>query len=208
MNQNESKFIGRGIITPVICAVILGVIAGAVMLTVDFPFTQKTVHLADYQYEEIKNPSEFKAPGEKIRVQDVASCIDGNTLIGDISLGNSTYPLVFKGDEVNAMGKFNIKNNIFPGEAGVCVAEIYKNNANMLKLLSSGDTVSLNTFYSSYEYEVIETSTADNYSELKRFGEGQGNALVLYTDNSVGPGISDEYFVCVCKMTSGNVIVG
>ena len=69
-----------------------------------------------------------------------------------------------------------------------------------------GDLINIDTFYSSYEYEVIKTLTVKNDYELKKVGAGLSRALVLYTDNSVGAGISNEYYVCVAVMKTGTKV--
>ena len=75
-----------------------------------------------------------------------------------------------------------------------------------IKLASKGDLINIDTFYSSYEYEVIKTLTVKNDYELKKVGAGLSRALVLYTDNSVGAGISNEYYVCVAVMKTGTKV--
>ena len=86
---------------------------------------------------------------------------------------------------------------------GTCFAEVYKNNSAKIKLASEGDTINIDTFYSSYEYTIKSIYTAHNKYELKNAGAGLSRTLVLYTDNSVGAGISNEYYVCVAVMKSG-----
>ncbi|MDD6728728.1 MAG: hypothetical protein PUE08_05870 [Eubacteriales bacterium] len=207
MNHDEKRLIKYSALIPVIVAVVLSAVFCAVLANIDFPFTDRTVSLADYQKEEIKEPSEFQGDfGETIKRGDIAGCVSDNTIIGDISIENTSFPVIYNANEVNACGKLNIVNDAFIGETRRSFAEIYKNDSSMLKMLAKGDTVTVTTFYSVYDYEVVDTMTVSNYSQLKRCGEGIGNAVVLFTDNSVGPGISNEYFVCVCKMISGSKV--
>ena len=71
--------------------------------------------------------------------------------------------------------------------------KVYKNNSAKIKLASEGDTINIDTFYSSYEYTIKNIYTAHNKHELKNAGAGLSRALVLYTDSSVGAGISNAY---------------
>lgn len=207
MTENEKRLVRYAVVIPVIVAVLLSMILCVALAKGYHPFTEAQLRLADYQAEDIKQPSGYEgSAGETVSRQDIASCIADNMLIGDISIGSSEYPVIYNANEVNASGKFNIKNDVLIGEAGVSFAEIYKNDSNMVKMLSKGDVITVTTFYSVYELEVTETLTVSNNSQLSKCGEGLGSALVLYTDNSTGPGISNEEFVCVCKMISGSKV--
>ncbi|MDD6619583.1 MAG: hypothetical protein PUE75_00645 [Eubacteriales bacterium] len=207
MTENEKRLVRYAVVIPVIVAVLLSVVVCTALAKGYHPFTEAQLRLADYQAEDIKQPSGYEgSAGETASRQDIASCITDNTIIGDISIGNSNYPVIYNANEVNASGKFNIKNDVLIGETGVSFAEIYKNDSNMVKMLSKGDVITVTTFYSVYEFEVTETLTVSNNSQLSNCGEGIGSAIVLYTDNSTGPGISNERFVCVCKMISGSKV--
>lgn len=209
MTIDEKRLVKYGVVIPVIIAVLISVVFCSVLEKAFYPFSKAEIYLADYQPDEIKQPLDYKgSSGETVNRQDIAACITDNTIVGNISVGNSDYPIIYNANEVNASGKFNIKNNILIGETGVSFAEIYKNDSNMVKMLSKGDVVTVTTFYSEYEFKVIETLTASKNSQLSRCGEGIGSALVLYTDNSTGPGISNEKFVCVCEMISGARVTG
>ena len=130
--------------------------------------------------------------------------LENNSVIGKISVGDESLPLIYKADKVNANERFNINiGSSLPGEIATCFAEVYKNNSAKIKLASEGDTINIDTFYSSYEYTIKSIYTAHNKHELKNAGAGLSRALVLYTDNSVGAGISNEYYVCVAVMKSG-----
>ena len=130
--------------------------------------------------------------------------LENNSVIGKISVGDESLPLIYKADKINANERFNINiGSSLPGEIGTCFAEVYKNNSAKIKLASEGDTINIDTFYSSYEYTIKSIYTAHNKYELKNAGAGLSRTLVLYTDNSVGAGISNEYYVCVAVMKSG-----
>ncbi|MGN1421443.1 MAG: hypothetical protein ACI4XC_08025 [Eubacterium sp.] len=209
MTDNEKRQVRYTVVIPVIAAVLLSVVFCTALAKNYYPFTKAEIRLADYQAEDIKQPTDFKgSSGETVDRQDIASCITDNTVIGNISVGNSEYPVIYNANEVNASGKFNIKNDVLIGETGASFAEIYKNDSNMVKMLSKGDVVTVTTFYSVYEFEVTKTLTVSNNSRLSKCAQGIGNALVLYTDNSTLPGTSNEKFVCVCKMISGSKITG
>ncbi|MGN1328202.1 MAG: hypothetical protein ACI4V4_00715 [Eubacterium sp.] len=209
MTDNEKRLVRYTVVIPVIVAVLLSAVFCTALAKNQHPFGETEVRIADYQAEDIKQVSEPEGSlGETVSRQNIISCITENMIIGDISVGNSDYPVIYNANEVNASGKFNIKNDTLIGETGVSLVEIYKNDSSMVKMLSKGDVITVTTFYSVYEFEVKETLTVSNNSQLSRCGEGVGRALVLYTDNSTAPGISNEKFVCVCKMTSGNRVTG
>lgn len=209
MSKNEKRFIGCAAVLPLIVAVGLSAVFGVTVTRLDFPFAEDTVRLAEYQKEEIKPLPQFTGEsGETVGKGDVYSCLEDNMLMGDISLENSNYPIIYNANEVNALGKFNITGEKVIGEVGVCRAEIYKNDSAMLRMLSEGDVLTVNTFYSVYEYEVVSAETVSGDTQLSHCGEGIGRALVLYTDSSIGVGTGDEYYVCVCKMTSGGRVTG
>lgn len=86
---------------------------------------------------------------------------------------DKSLPLIYNASAVNANDKFNIDlNSTLPGEIGPCFAQVYKNNSSKIKLASKGDLINIDTFYSSYEYEVIKTLTVKNDYELKKSAPG------------------------------------
>ena len=186
MTKNEKRLLINGILLPIFTAIMLSVLYVGIInaLTPDKGFQMAA------EQGSIKKSSFNK--------------LENNSVIGKISVGDESLPLIYKADKVNANERFNINiGSSLPGEIGTCFAEVYKNNSAKIKLASEGDTINIDTFYSSYEYTIKSIYTAHNKHELKNAGAGLSRALVLYTDNSVGAGISNEYYVCVAVMKSG-----
>ncbi len=207
MNNNDKKIAGRALIAPLSVSVILGVLFLVTVLFADiFPFASQQVNLGNFQQEEIKTISGFQQSGEVIKKQEL-EIISPNTIIGKISVFDSDYPLIYSATDVNAMGKFNIspKSN-FIGEAGASYMSVQKGDSAKLKMLAEDDRIYIETFYSSYEYKIEKITAVKNESDVFRCADGLSSAVVLYTDNSVGAGTSDEYFVCVGEMVSGSKI--
>ena len=206
MTKNEKRLIKSGIVIPVVISILLAVcyiLISSNLGTVD----AQNIEIANI--ESASDSKIVKYDGEKDSTAAIASLKDmgKNYCLGDIEVGNDTFELMYNADPYTACDRFNINiGNTLVGETGTCFAEVYKNHASSIKLLAKGDTININTFYSSYEYTVEDAYTVKNLHDLKNAGAGLGRALVLYTDNSVGAGISDEYFVCVATMKTGEKI--
>lgn len=204
MTKNEKRLIKSGIVTPLIISIILAIIYVTVFGNFVFDNGGKT-QIANSDDNCLSQVTEFDGSpvADTIKKSSLKGVVS-NAIIGNIEIDNDSFDLINNADSFFALDRFNINvGNTLPGETGVCFAEVYKNHASSIKLLASGDTVNINTFYSSYEYTVEDTYTVKNLHDLKNAGAGLGRALVLYTDNSVGAGISNEYFVCVATMKSG-----
>lgn len=204
MTSSEKKLVKKGIVIPVIFAIFMSVIFvySLCLASGSHNFSAKTNALQSNEVSEITSfDGEVKDNAIK---KSALSSVKANCVIGTLTIEDSSFPLIYGASSVNALGKFNIDSNgALIGEVGVCSAEVYKNDSAKLKLLTKGDIVTADTFYSSYEYKITDTFTADSEAQLKKAGAGTGRALVLYTDNSVGAGIGTEYYVCVAKMISG-----
>lgn len=207
MTHKQKRLVKNGVILPVIIAVALTFVFALIIPNItDAPFSSKMTELAEYSSEEIKRIDSFEGTaGDTINKSEIGK-IDGNTIIGSINALDSTFPLIYNANEVNASGKLNIKNNLLIGEVGAPLMEIYKNDSAKIKLLTKGDILTISTFYSVYEYEVVDTFVAKNKAELASAGSGVGRAVAFYTDNYTGVGISNEYYVVVGKMISGSKI--
>ncbi len=211
MTKNEKRLIKNGIVIPIVVSLLLAVCYVLISTHFGIVDTQKTEIANIGSVESTSNVAKFKAEGLEDGVKGTISIstedIGENYPLGNIEIGNDTFDLMYKADSYNACDKFNINiGYTLVGEAGTCFAEVYKNHASSIKLLTKGDTININTVYSSYEYTVEDTYTVSNLHDLKNVGAGLGRALVLYADNSVGAGIGDEYFVCVATMKSGTKI--
>ena len=204
MTKNEKRLIKNGIVTPLIISIVLAIIYIASFGNFVFNNNGKT-QITSSGYSNLSEITEFDgSPVADTISKSLLKSVVSNAIIGNIEIGNDSFDLINNADSFYALDRFNINvGSTLPGETGVCFADVYKNHASSIKLLAKGDTISINTFYSSYEYTVEDTYTAKNLHDLKNAGAGLGRALVLYTDNSVGAGISSEYFVCVATMKSG-----
>lgn len=207
MNHNQKTLLKDGIVIPIIIAVLIVVVfIVAIFNTNGLPFKNNTVNLAQYQSAEITEiNSDFSTQGT-IKKSEISD-IEDNTIIGEVVVSDSSFPLIYNANDVNAVGKFNLnKNKALIGETGSAFAEIYKTDSSKLRMLSKGDVITIDTFYSTYEYKIVDTLTVTSQSELFKSGDGVGHAVVFYTDASIDAGISNEYYVCVGKMISGNEI--
>lgn len=205
MTKNEKRLVLNGIFLPVVLAIILSVLFVG---SVDILESNNSFINASVQNDEIKKVTSLDIKEENgIIAKSSFQKLEANSIIGNVNFEDKSLPLIYNASTVNANDKFNIDlNSTLPGEIGPCFAQVYKNNSSKIKLASKGDLINIDTFYSSYEYEVIKTLTVKNDYELKKVGAGLSRALVLYTDNSVGAGISNEYYVCVAVMKTGTKV--
>ncbi|MCH5321820.1 MAG: hypothetical protein J1E36_08640 [Eubacterium sp.] len=205
MNHNKKRLVKNGIIIPIIIAVILTLLFFAVLhsFSDEFPFVNNTVSISDYEQAQIIEAQPLELSGNIISKKDIPQIAD-NTVIGSIDTTDSSIPIIYNSNEVNAVGRMNIsKNSKLFGEVGSVFASCYKGNSDFLKSLSVGDKLAVNTYYGSFVYEVAEINIIDDYSLVNKQGDGIGRALVLCTDNSDEIGISEEYLTVTCTMTSG-----
>lgn len=205
MTKNEKRLVLNGIFLPVVLAIILSVLFVG---SVDILESNNSFINASVQNDEIKKVTSLDIKEENgIIAKSSFQKLEANSIIGNVNFEDKSLPLIYNASTVNANDKFNIDlNSTLPGEIRPCFAQVYKNNSSKIKLASKGDLINIDTFYSSYEYEVIKTLTVKNDYELKKVGAGLSRALVLYTDNSVGAGISNEYYVCVAVMKTGTKV--
>lgn len=205
MTKNEKRLVLNGIFLPVVLAIILSVLFVG---SVDILESNNSFINASVQSDEIKKVTSLDIKEENgIIAKSSFQKLEANSIIGNVNFEDKSLPLIYNASAVNANDKFKIDlNSTLPGEIGPCFAQVYKNNSSKIKLASKGDLINIDTFYSSYEYEVIKTLTVKNDYELKKVGAGLSRALVLYTDNSVGAGISNEYYVCVAVMKTGTKV--
>ena len=174
MTKNEKRLLIKGILLPIFIAIILSALYVGIVNT----FTPvSTAQTAAEQEAEVNEITSFDIKEENGAIKKSSfNKLEDNSVIGTLSVGDESLPLIYKAN---------------------------KNNSAKIKLASEGDTINIDTFYSSYEYTIESTYTVKNRHELEQAGAGLSRALVLYTDNSVGTGISDEYYVCVAVMKSG-----
>lgn len=207
MTKKQKDIITKGIIIPVTAALILTIISVVIIRTLQLPYSNGSTSFADFSSEQITEINQFDGEvTDVIRRVDIGA-IDSNTIIGSITISDSTYPLIFNANDVNAMGKMNITGKLIPGETGVSFMEVYKDEGAKLKLVNTDSVITISTFYNDYEYRVKSTFIAKNDDALSDAGVGMPSSVVLYTDNSMGIGIGSEKFVAVCELVSGTRVV-
>ena len=179
MTKNEKRLVLNGIFLPVVLAIILSVLFVG---SVDILESNNSFINASVQSDEIKKVTSLDIKEENgIIAKSSFQKLEANSIIGNVNFEDKSLPLIYSASAVNANDKFNIDlNSTLPGEIGPCFAQVYKNNSSKIKLASKGDLINIDTFYSSYEYEVIKTLTVKNDYELKKVGAGLSRALVLY----------------------------
>lgn len=205
MNHYKKRLIKNGIVIPLIIAIIATALFFAVLSLYkdEFPFVNNTVSISDYEKAELVEAQPLKLSGNTVSKKDIPQ-IAANTIIGSIEAKDSSMPLIYNSNDVNAVGRMNIsKDSKLFGEVGTVVASCYKANADFLKSLSVGDTLNVDIHYGSFIYKVIKTDVVDDLSLVEKQGDGVGRALVLYTDNSNEIGISNKYLTVTCTMTDG-----
>lgn len=190
MTHKQKRLIVKGVATPLIIAILLSAVCIPYFLNYPkLPFVSEEAQLAQYGEEEIK--------------QSVSSDdgFEANTIIGSVSIYDSAFPLIFNANEVNANGKLNLMPyGALAGKTGTAYMELYKNDSAKLKLIGKGDIITISTYYGEYEYKVYDTRIINGLNSVKGSSTGLGNSLVIYTDNSMQAGISEEYFTVICTL--------
>lgn len=207
MTKKQKDIITKGVIIPVITALILSAVIVPVIKTVKLPYSNGITSFADFSSEQIIEVNQFDGEVTDVVKRADIGKLESNTIIGSITISDSTYPIIFNANDVNAMGKMNITGKLIPGEIGASYMEIYKDEGAKLKLVNTDSVITINTFYNDYEYRVKDTYVVKNASLLSNAGAGIPSAIVLYTDNSMGIGLSNERFVAVCELVSGARVV-
>lgn len=195
MTHKQKRLVKKGVVTPVIIALILSVFSVMIVAGYDgMPFSNVPARLSDYSSQEIKEVTSLEG--------DINSlALDDGSVIGSVTIYDTSFELIYHASSVNANGKMNINiGDNLPGKIGSTYMELFKNEGAKLKLVSKGDAITVGTFYSDYEYVVVDTFVVKGLKAVEKCGVGAGNAVVIYTDNSMGIGISDEYFVAVCRL--------
>ena len=194
MTHKQKRLVKKGVITPVAIALILSVFSVMIVAGYDgMPFSSVLARLSNYSSQEVKEITGIDGDIDSL-------ALDDGSVIGSVTIYDTSFPLIYHANSVNANGKMNISiGDNLPGEIGSTYMELFKNDATKLKLVSKGDPVEVGTFYADYEYVVADTFVVKGLKAVEKCGVGADNAVVIYTDNSMGVGISDEYFVAVCR---------
>lgn len=190
MTHKQKRLVVKGVITPLIIAILLCTVCIPYILNYPkLPFVSQEAQLAQYSAQEIKQA-----------VSSDDGC-EANAIIGSVSIYDSTLPLIFNANEVNANGKLNLMPyGALAGKTGTAYMELYKNDSAKLKLTGKGDIITVSTNYGEYEYKVYDTCIINGLDSVQDSSAGLGNSLVIYTDNSMQAGISEEYFTVICTL--------
>ncbi|MGN0521695.1 MAG: hypothetical protein ACI4IQ_03550 [Eubacterium sp.] len=197
MANSEKDLLQRNIIFPAVIAVVMtaAVCIALPQLSDKFPFSGEQVTLAQYEEEDLKKTGDTP-------LTDSFEGVEKNTVVGTAVVSGTDFPLVYNADEVNEAGKLNIsENSVVFGNVGCTFLRCKKSDAQAVKSLKKGSTVKIESENGNFEYKIVKTVTAENENELNTAADGIGKAVALYTDNSSGVGIGNEYFVAVGQLT-------
>ena len=207
MNRKRKKEqIKYAVIIPLVSALIMGILTAVCIAGTDISeLTRRPVAVGYSGSGEVETAPAFSSKGSKIMLSEMPA-LKANTLIGTLKFSDAEYPLIFGASDVNAVDRANIVNSKLPGCVGCVKAEVLKNSNAKLRLLAKDDIITVETFYSEYEFKVIDTYTVSGEEELDGLAGGTERGIILYTDSSVDIGIGNELFACVAVMTSGTPV--
>lgn len=206
MNSFKKNFIKNGIAVPVIIAVIMTGLFFAVTLSA---LKNNISDILDFsvavQYSDNAEAADkIEADGDYISERRYLSFSD-NTIIGTADITGSKLPVILSADLANAPGKLNLSDSAYIGAVGCAYLECFKSDSSLVKALSVGSKIDFELCYGNYEFEITKVCTL-NKNEIAKAALGTDRAVVIYTDNLDGVGISDEYFAAVGKMVSGKPV--
>lgn len=208
MNYRKKRFVKRGIIIPIIISVVITILFFAVYnaLVNSVLFKEREFNLAGYSYSEISEADAYISDSSEIRKTELPA-VSSNTVIGNAVINGQAMPVIFDSNEVNSGQKFNLqKHGSIIGEAGCAFLSCNKKDNMVLKMVSEGDVVSIDTYYGSYEYKIVGKKTVSSDIELRKAADEFGRSIAIYTDGCEGIGISDTYYVVIAEMISGTEI--
>lgn len=209
MNYRKKRFVKRGIIIPIIIAVVSTILFFAVYnaLVNSVLFKDREFNLADYSYSEVIEAEPYASEGSEIRKSELP-VITSNTVIGNAVINGQAVPVIFDGNEVNSSQRLSLqKDGGIIGESGCAFLFCNKKDSVAVKMLSEGDIVTIDTFYGSYEYEIVSKKMVSSGNELRKSADEFGRSIAIYTDGSEEIGISDTYYVVIGEMISGAEIM-
>ena len=204
--KRKKEQIKYALIIPIVSALVMGIITAVCIAGTDL--SELTRHPVAVGYSgsgEVATAPAFSSKGKSINLSELPS-VKANTLIGTVRFSDTEYPLIFNASDVNAIDRANIVNSRLPGCVGCVRAEVLKSSSAKLRLLAKDDIITVETFYSEYEFKVIDTYTVGGAEELDGLAGGTERGIILYTDNGIDVGISDGLFACVAVMTSGTPV--
>lgn len=209
MKKRKEKFIRQGIITPIIISIIVSALFFAVysILVENAFFEERYFAFADYTQSDIKEAERIESESSFVRVGELGS-IEDNTVIGSAYIDGHDMPIIFNANELNRVDRLNLdRDSVFIGETGCAYLHCEKKNASTIRMLSKDDVITIDTCYGSYEYIIVDIKTAKTGADLKSAADEFGRAIAVYTDESVGIGTSDVYYVVIGEMVNGKKVV-
>lgn len=209
MDYYKKRFIKSGIVIPIIAAVFITALffAAIFILSSEFPSTEKSVVLADYEKPEILKPETLNIKENEIKKEELPA-LSANMLLGTITANEKSLELIFNANDVNALKRLNISaDSKLIGETGMVFASCYKEDSEFVKSLNKGDNINLELFYGKYQYEVVDIKTITRLSEAEKAGDGLSRSFIICTDSNSSVGISDQYLTVICQMTDGKTII-
>lgn len=205
MDTRKKKFIKRAIVIPIIIAILVT----AIIFVIYCIFRSGVINLKDsYEFSSYSSSALLEAEAytpasQGISKQELPLPSD-NMLIGSVKLANSEIELVYNANDVNADKRLNLSaQSSLIGEAGTAFIACNKKDSEPLKQIKEYDSITIDTYYGSYEYTVVRVVTIDSAIELQKCADDLGSAAVIYTDATESYGVSDTYYAIVCEKTSG-----
>lgn len=211
MKHSEEKFIKHGVVIPLIIAVAVTALFFAVynIALKSYVFKERNFSLSDYTFSQVNEAEQQNITPKNNEIQKSELTLYGdNTVIGNAVIYDSSTPIIFKGNDVNGAGRFNITDfSKLPGEAGCVYMYCNKKDSSAVKMLTEGDVISVETYYGIFDYEMRETLLVDNDSDLKKCADAYGRSMVIYTDAGNGYGLSNSYYAVIAELISDDVVV-
>ena len=205
MNTRKKKFVKTGIINPLIISIIITTLFFAIynIAVNNIFFKEREFTLSSYLPSDLVEAPNYNISSQDIRKTQLPLPED-NAVIGSAVIGGQAFDIVYNANEINASTRLNlIPSGSLIGENGTSFLRLSKKDSAPLKALKLYDSITLDTYYSSYEYTVCNIKVLGSYSELERCADEYGKAVIIYTDACEGYGVSDTYYAVICQKASG-----
>lgn len=203
MNHYKKRFIKNGIAAPVLIAMIMtGMLFAFLGLAAQDNHFFRRINLSNYEQSDIIQAEQIDMESN-YTARSQLDGLESNTVLGSISDGDKSLPLILNANPVNAMGKFNIlQDSRLIGETGCIYAYCTKADSELIRSLSQGDILNASLCYGDYTFKVVSVKNCDCNS-IENIADGISSALVLYTDANDGVGISNDCLAVICELTDG-----
>ncbi|MCM1114062.1 MAG: hypothetical protein NC397_01040 [Clostridium sp.] len=216
METKKKKFIVRGIVIPLIAAVVISAVYIIIYCEMEkgLSFSDKAIAFSEYDVQEPEAIDNIVVSSENIRKSELPKPADGN-IIGQAKLGTGSMDILFNGNDVSGTGKLNmLQDSVLFGESGTVYLCYGKADAAAVKAIDKNDEFDIQCFYSKkngskgvYKYKVVDKTVVNSRQALSKAGDGIGRGLVIFTDAGDKVGISNKYLAVVCEMTGGDIVV-